>query len=1075
MTNIHDPNENDAVMAQYYDDFRQFIYTPNEEFYNRRKQASANKAQKKLLRLSLVQFYELTTDVHDEMNRRLANPPAEDFLPPLESLHPKRNQARKKLYMLQDPRFKDLVFDMLYEIERRRSPNEWPYDTADSSVDGQSLDPTSTGVATSSPSTIPMSQTGAPNADGMYNSHENSSEMNNLDSAQANPQDTRSLNNRPTPPSIIIPNSNASDIKINSSPDDNGYNTIHANSLESPLKSPGNTLLQTSMLTPTKSTLVEDTDDDETSDVSDDHSFNNPHAHPIDIHNPSSSWTSPEVTADSKEPPLRSLAHDDFSGTHSTIPSSSYDHQPNHPQQSNYNQTTDGISGPGNNDDDLDGVQAQLRDKDEQIQLLIGEGTRLDENITKLEEQLAESEALKDTLVDENGRLHEMIGHSEVAKDQALTELEKTKREFAAQSENYLNEIESQQRALANLQIQHEQLKEKHQAVLDGKDDMGKMGAMAAAGAGVGAIAGAAAKSGFPSANDPLQSRLVALEELLTEKELQISSLKEELHYEREKTAGLNDGVSSLSGADSKAYSDMAGAAASTTSRSLSGVNSSHSGAESPEKYKHMEQELKEHQRMTESVRLEAAEFLKEMRALVDSQPTWSSERAAKQIDALKLEIEEWKKRYNQSKAEIRSLRVSTYGLNPDTLYDGNNYKIADNTTILSEHGLVVDVDVAAFQLAVDEFVLASRDTEKSAQQIKYLHSVVQVIKVLTQEIAAAPLTELKHLDPDVEQLQREITQATGLVSATANSLITSTRNFVVAGGMSSLFLLDAVAADLSAAVIELVKLVKVRPTMPPPPPPPAKPTLPASQQSQQKNLNHKPLPPNHPNEISDSIVTESGEEFVILPRELPSGNMNSNNNLNGGGEDTHLKPGDTRSIDFDKFSTSLSNRNRYGSYIRDPRDIKFDLQNLAENTVIELQEYLENETAGVIDAIQELLTGIKGTANYSTLRSNITNITDSVRTMIEATSGMMTQSKHWQLKEHGTYIVDSLENCCQRMKVLYGDSAIHDEAAIPDKNFKQRLAGISFDMAKCTTELVKTVEEVNLKLEINDIEERLR
>jgi hypothetical protein len=29
--------------------------------------------------------------------------------------------------------------------------------------------------------------------------------------------------------------------------------------------------------------------------------------------------------------------------------------------------------------------------------------------------------------------------------------------------------------------------------------------------------------------------------------------------------------------------------------------------------------------------------------------------------------------------------------------------------------------------------------------------------------------------------------------------------------------------------------------------------------------------------------------------------------------------------------------------------------------------------------------------------------------------------------------------------------------------------------MAKCTTELVKTVEEVNLKLEINDIEERLR
>jgi hypothetical protein len=1072
MTSIHD-SSNDAVMAQYYEDFRKFIYTPNEEFYNRRKQASANKAQKKLLRLSLVQFYELTTDVHDEMNRRLANPPAGDFLPPLESLHPKRNQARKKLYMLQDPRFKDLVFDMLYEIERRRAPNEWSYDSADSGADGQPLDPISTGIATSTPAT-----TGAPNGDGMYNSNENTSEMNNFDSGQANAQDTRSLSNRPTPPSIVIPNSNANDIN----------NSIHANSLESPLKSPGNTLLQTSMLTPTKSTLVEDTDDDETSEVSDDNSFNNPHAHPMDIPNSSSTWTSPDVAANSKEPPSRSITHDDFSGTHNKIPPPSYERQPNHPHQSNYNQAADGISGPGNHDDDLDGFQAQLRDKDEQIQLLIGEGTRLDENITKLEEQLAESESLKDTLVEENGRLHEMIGHAELAKDQALAELEAKKREFTAQSDNYLNEIESQQRALANLQIQHEQLKEKYQAILGDKDGAGKIAAVAAAGAGVGAIAGAAANSGLPAANDPPQSRLTALEKLLTEKELQISSLQEELHQERERTMVLNGGASSSSslalehtGLDFKTNmaGAGAGAAASTMSRSISAINASHPEAEFREKYKQMEQELKAHQKMTENVRSEAAEFLKEMRALVDSQPTWSSERAAKQIDALKIEIEEWKKRYTQSKAEIRSLRASTYGLNPDTLYYGNNYKIADNTTILSEHGLVADVDVAAFQLAVDEFVLASRDTDKSAQQIKYLHSVVQVTKVLTQEIAAAPSAELKHLDPDVEQLQREITQATGLVSAAANSLITSTRNFVVAGGMSSLFLLDAVAADLSAAVIELVKLVKVRPTMAPPPPLPAKSSLPPSQQQQQqsqtKNLNHKPLPPTHPNEASDAIVTENGEDFVILPRELPSGNMNSNNNLNGGEDDSHLKPGDTRSIDFDKFSPSLTNRNRYGSYIRDPQNIKFDLQNLADNTVIELQEYLENETAGVIDAIQGLLTGIKGTANYRTLRSNITNITDSVRTMIEATSGMMTQSKHWQLKEHGAYIVDSLENCCQRMKVLYGDSAIYDETAIPDKNFKQRLAGISFDMAKCTTELVKTVEEVNLKLEINDIEERLR
>ena len=35
------------------------------------------------------------------------------------------------------------------------------------------------------------------------------------------------------------------------------------------------------------------------------------------------------------------------------------------------------------------------------------------------------------------------------------------------------------------------------------------------------------------------------------------------------------------------------------------------------------------------------------------------------------------------------------------------------------------------------------------------------------------------------------------------------------------------------------------------------------------------------------------------------------------------------------------------------------------------------------------------------------------------------------------------------------------------DKHFKQRLAGIAFDVAKCTKELVKSVEEASLKEEI--------
>ena len=50
-------------------------------------------------------------------------------------------------------------------------------------------------------------------------------------------------------------------------------------------------------------------------------------------------------------------------------------------------------------------------------------------------------------------------------------------------------------------------------------------------------------------------------------------------------------------------------------------------------------------------------------------------------------------------------------------------------------------------------------------------------------------------------------------VSATANNLITATKNHTSSGGLSPVSLLDAAASHLSTAVVELVKHVKVRPT----------------------------------------------------------------------------------------------------------------------------------------------------------------------------------------------------------------------------------------------------------------------
>lgn len=93
-----------------------------------------NKAKEKLLRLSPVQFHELSTDVYDELQRRQASapppplpgqpprPPPQNVPPhllPRPEFHEKRNQARQKLSSLQQQRFRDLATDVFTELERR--------------------------------------------------------------------------------------------------------------------------------------------------------------------------------------------------------------------------------------------------------------------------------------------------------------------------------------------------------------------------------------------------------------------------------------------------------------------------------------------------------------------------------------------------------------------------------------------------------------------------------------------------------------------------------------------------------------------------------------------------------------------------------------------------------------------------------------------------------------------------------------------------------------------------------------------------------------------------------------------
>ena len=157
-----------------------------------------------------------------------------------------------------------------------------------------------------------------------------------------------------------------------------------------------------------------------------------------------------------------------------------------------------------------------------------------------------------------------------------------------------------------------------------------------------------------------------------------------------------------------------------------------------------------------------------------------------------------------------------------------------------------------------------------------------------------------------------------------------------------------------------------------------------------------------------------------------------------------------------------------------------FDIEN-PDNTLSELLLYLEHQTVQVITTIQSLLASIKEPrSTKGNLRNESNEINQVIKQMVDATSISMNQSRNASLKEHGSWVVQSLKDCSHRMITLCQLSpddkfkVMDNDTDYADKNFKQRLAGISFDIAKCTKELVKSVEEASLKEEIEYLNSKI-
>ena len=220
-----------------------------------------------------------------------------------------------------------------------------------------------------------------------------------------------------------------------------------------------------------------------------------------------------------------------------------------------------------------------------------------------------------------------------------------------------------------------------------------------------------------------------------------------------------------------------------------------------------LQKRLKAQQEIIDDVRQQGQLYLEEMRAMADS-GSGNFEREDKlqaDVQRLEAELKEWKSKYVRAKTQLRSVRASSLGL---TIPGADVNKRARDDALYDETGAVKDVHVTRFQISIDELLKIARSGQPTAV-LDHMKTVVLAVRNITTDIEQSSSAVLD------EETAKKRTKLKGRVSATANNVITASKNYAAAGGLSPVSLLDAAASHLAAAVVDLVRTVKIKPTPP--------------------------------------------------------------------------------------------------------------------------------------------------------------------------------------------------------------------------------------------------------------------
>ncbi|KAI1138030.1 hypothetical protein F5Y05DRAFT_48400 [Hypoxylon sp. FL0543] len=439
---------------------------------------------------------------------------------------------------------------------------------------------------------------------------------------------------------------------------------------------------------------------------------------------------------------------------------------------------------------------------------------------------------------------------------------------------------------------------------------------------------------------------------------------------------------------------------------------------------------LEEQQHVTESVRREARQFLEEMKVLSQQHsPAWERQAELERtIESLEQEVRDWRNRYARTKTQLRNMRASSMGLTIDQ--DAAKYVREKGFT--EENGLVKDVHVTKFQIAIDELLQRAR-TDDPDKVIDSMKSVIVGVRRITKDI-----DESQPSDGELLQQQQKLKSR---VSATANNLITASKNFASGAGISPVSLLDAAASHLVAALVELLRTVKIRAT-------------PAGELEDDDDGTITPV--DSTGFFSNRTTTTQPDAFM-KPQESPLVPPPPFQGLRAGIRDS------ANSSAYSPVSSPRESGERYNGGVNGMTYLGLN-KNLApapnglgrQDKNEDLKIYLEDQTEIMVQTIQGLVGYIRGDAPIQQINEEITSITDVVGKVVAQTEAY----------GNGGDMTDRLADCRQRLLEAgeQGKELAARGLGETDREWRmwtQTLPPIAFEIVRETKELVQRIDRL--------------